>query len=149
MRKIIPILTLIIILSQVNATTIFVGNGGCTLNDAIRAANADAGRGNCPAGNGTDVINVPDNFMITTTSPLVTISSAMTIETTTDSGNALIFNDGSSRVMRIANANNVSLRNLTISGGVLNTLGSSGGAGILITNSSVDLFNVNINHNTN
>jgi len=142
------IILLIIITWQVNAATIFVGNGGCTLNDAIRAANADAARGNCTAGDGADVINIPDNSIITITSPLASLTTPMTIETTTDSGNALIFGDGSSRVMRIANANNVSLRNITLSGGRLNALGSSGGAGILITNSSVNLFNVHINANT-
>ncbi|HVL68357.1 MAG TPA: choice-of-anchor Q domain-containing protein [Vicinamibacterales bacterium] len=35
------------------------GSGGCTLADAIRAANADAAVGACPRGNGPDIIRVP------------------------------------------------------------------------------------------
>ena len=56
---------------------------GCTLRDAVRAANADAPRGDCPAGNGADTIRIlapvmPDFIPLSFSS--LPINSPITIE---------------------------------------------------------------------
>jgi uncharacterized repeat protein (TIGR01451 family) len=133
--------------AQLWAATIQVGVGGCTLHDAIRAANANASRGSCPAGSGTDTIVVPDGFVLNSNSTLETITSPMTIRTATPGGIATIVN-GANRVMEINNASGaVVLQNLGLLGRLVPTLTSTGGPGLVINNSTVTLNNVTIAHN--
>ena len=62
-----------------DAATILVDNQNCLLNDAIQAANKDAVSGGCIAGDGDDVIELPENSLITLDSTLTTINSHITI----------------------------------------------------------------------
>jgi hypothetical protein len=66
--------------SLTDAAVITVGTGGCTLRDAIRAADADAARGDCPAGSGTDTINLPNGHVVLLNSDLPVINTPMTIQ---------------------------------------------------------------------
>jgi CSLREA domain-containing protein len=101
-------------------------DGGCTLREAITAANTDtasgAAAGECPAGSGTDVITFSVAGTITLTSALPSITSNMSI-----SGDGAITVSGAStfRVFIIP-AGTVTLSGLTITAGA-----AFNGAGIL------------------
>ena len=61
------------------AANINIGPNGCTLADAITAANVNAPVGNCAAGSGSDFLIAPDGWVVTLTSDLPNIVSDMTI----------------------------------------------------------------------
>ena len=130
-----------------SAATINVSPGGCTLHDAIRAANADAARGDCSAGSGADTIVLPDGHSVVVGgTSLATITSPMTIRTA--SGGMASIVDDSHRVMEISGTSNVTLQNLILSGGTWDANDGSGGSGLRVDNSSgVRLVDVDIENN--
>lgn len=91
--------------SAAHAATIVVGGpNGCSLANAIRSANDDAPRGNCTAGEGTDVIVTPDDWSVTLESRLPTVDSSVFIRTETDAGLLTISGDGQHQIMRVSGA---------------------------------------------
>lgn len=109
---------------QAIAATINVG-GGCSLVDAITAANADSATGGCTAGNGADTIVLPASSIHTLTSVnnsthgssgLPVISSEIVIEgngsTITRDGGAPAF-----RLLTVSATGDLTLRDTTVSGG--------------------------------
>ena len=73
------LITLILLLCFVPAlATDYTLDEGCTLADAIRAANADEERGECPAGDGADLITLTAD--ITLEGELPRVLSEITID---------------------------------------------------------------------
>ncbi|MEZ5464213.1 MAG: choice-of-anchor Q domain-containing protein [Lysobacteraceae bacterium] len=133
--------------APLSAATINVSPGGCTLHDAIRAANADASRGDCSAGSGIDTIILPDGHAVVVGgTALATINSPMTIRTA--SGGSASITDDSHRVLEISGTSNVTLQNLLLSGGGWDAGNGSGGSGLRVNDSSsVQLIDVRIENN--
>jgi len=147
------------------AAIINVGTGAnaCTLHDAIRAANADAARGNCSTGNGADLIIVPAGETLVLNAQLPEIVTPMTIRIPANSTEPYTIDaDGTLRaengtfldpnnftVLRIVNVTNVSLQDLVLQDSVLDTtsLPLTGGAALYIVNSDVSLSKVKITGN--
>jgi hypothetical protein len=125
---------------QAIAATINVG-GGCSLVNAITAANTDTATGGCSAGSGADTISLPASSTHTLTSVnnstygdtgLPIISSEITIE-----GNSSTVQRDSGapnfRLLAVSTIGNLTLQHLTLTGGkaVFNgssTAGAFGGA---------------------
>lgn len=129
------------------SAAIKVVNGGCTLRDAIRAANADATRGDCSAGSGNDVIRIPGGTTITLNSTLPTIDTTIAIEAA--SGVATIDGDGNGPLFVIDDAF-VLFSDVNISNGRRCLIGGNGGAGVRIFNgSNVTFNNVTLSGHTN
>ena len=128
------------------------GTTGCTLHDAIRAANANTVIGGCSAGSNTntpDNIVLPDTFSLVLNNELPTVTSPVTIRTATPSGQATINGDSSYRCFHFQDAQNVTLENITLINGqttqnasIVNI--SNTGSGILLQNSQLTLENVSI-----
>jgi len=106
--------------------TITVGVGGCTLADAITAANTDTATGGCGAGSGADTISFnAANGTYSYTSALPDITTDITIQ---GNGNTTIQRTGGGgfRILTVAApSGNLTLDNSTISGGSVS--GGSGG----------------------
>jgi hypothetical protein len=113
------------------AATITVDGTTCTLVDAIAAANTDTAAGGCPAGGGADTLVLPAGGTITLTSVdnstygatgLPVVASAITI---TGQG-SLLERSGSApnfRLLAVGSGGNLTLWDLTISGGVTDLSG--------------------------
>ncbi len=125
----------------VDDTSGTVGGSGCTLRDAITAANMDAPAGGCPAGSGDDTIVLPAGATITLTDPdngtgaeingLPPITSTITID-----GNDAIVERSSAvgtpafRIFTVRGSltvNNVTIRNGKTSVGTDGHSGNGGG----------------------
>ena len=95
------------------------GTGGtCALADAITAANTDAPSGNCPAGSGTDTIDLQTNVGLTTALPEVT--TAVRLE-----GNSHTIGriSGNLSILRLSSSGYLVVRHVTLSGGSTSTMG--------------------------
>ena len=127
--------------------------GDCTLRDAIRAANSDSPRGDCPAGNGADTIILEGGTSYVLWTPLggtftlPTLSTPITIESSVQGTRASINARSGGRVLRIDGAA-VTLRDITLTGGFLNGIADAGGAGVLVTDGTLDLIDSVVTSNT-
>ncbi len=120
------------------AAIVLVEHNGCTLADAIRSANADAPRGDCNAGSGTDTIITPDDMYVLLNGTLPTIDSDLTIRTVSAAGQLVIDGDQDHRIMRISGANtDVTLTRLKLTNGHRPSATSNGGGAIRITDATV------------
>ncbi len=139
----------LLFLQATQAATINFGPNGCTLQDAIRSANADAPRGNCSAGSGYDFLISPDFWDITLSSTLPTISSDMTISTQTSTGLLTIRGNDNHRIMKVTgNETNLTLQRVQLTEGWLNSvIAVSGGAAMKITDATVTLLDSYIDNN--
>jgi hypothetical protein len=153
LRQSLASLALLLALGQAPAlaATIQVNGTTCTLVDAITAANNDAPVNGCTAANGgsfvpggADIISLPANSTISLNSVnnnlfgpigLLRISSAITIEgngaTITRASNAPNFG-----ILGVPNAGNLTLDNLTMSGGTAFVGGGIASLGQLTLNNS-------------
>jgi uncharacterized repeat protein (TIGR01451 family) len=147
----------------ISAATINVGSSatGCTLHDAIRAANTDSVKGNCSAGSGADLILVPAGGSVTLSSSLPDINTPMTISTPTnttgkytiDAGGVYsevpgsIINANNFRIFYVGQSNNVTLENLIVTNSIINTAPFTGGAAIKIVAAEVNLNKVEVLYN--
>jgi uncharacterized repeat protein (TIGR01451 family) len=115
---------------------------GCSLHDAIVAANDDVAVGDCPAGSGADTIRIVPSVEIDLQQPLPTIDSVVTIESADSLTRTISSSAGSlttpGRLFDI-DGGVVTMRRLTLTGGILWTLLRDGGAGIRIRNGTVTL----------
>ena len=118
--------------------------GGCTLVDAITAANKDTAAGGCSAGTGADTVDLSNPF-VGSIPPLTTVNNntygatglpVITSEITI-AGNLLrgdtIARDSSApefRIVAVGATGNLTLQNTTVSGGVARS-GFDNGGGIL------------------
>ena len=80
----------------------------CTLSDALRAANADMERGECPAGDGADTITLTAD--ITLEGELPRIISDITI----DGAGFTISGDGEWRVFYVDLGGSLTLQNIQV-----------------------------------
>ena len=109
------------------AAPIDVGVGGCTLVDAITAANRDAPTGGCPAGGGADMVILPAGSNQTLTSvdndtygptglPLIT--SAIVID---GNGSTIgrVPETPAFRILAIASSGELTLQETTVTGGAI------------------------------
>ncbi len=134
---------------QVRAATITVdpGGSGCTLDDAIVAANTDTATGSCPAGAaGADTIsfaNANGTYLLDTNYgvPLPTINSAITIQ---GNGNTTLDAEGMFRVLTVDLGGSLGIANATITGG---SAGTDGG-GIYVAGGTLSLTSATISGNT-
>ena len=121
------------------AATITV-SGGCSLINAIRAANTDTATGGCPKGNGADTIRLPagSTQSLTTVNNstfgptgLPVISSVITIEGNDSTIRRVSSDPDLFRILAINGTGNLTLKDTTISGGVASggifTASSGGG----------------------
>ena len=115
-------ITLLALLSLVavpsaHASDIVV-DAGCTLADAIKAANTDAAAGGCPAGNGADTISLSADITLREASPRITTEIAIV-------GNGFTI-DGSREfeILRIREDGKLEVSHLTFTNG----FGENGGA---------------------
>ena len=101
------ILTLVLLLCFVPAqATDYTLDETCTLADAIRAANADEERGECPAGDGADLITLTAD--ITLEGELPRVFSAITI----DGGDYSISGDEQFRIFYVDMGGALTLQNI-------------------------------------
>lgn len=123
---------------EVDTTTDQSGNApGCSLRQAISAAQTDAVVGGCPAGAGADSILLPAGVYRLTIPGMdeggnltgdlnVTGPDALTIEPAGD-GRVVIDANGIDRALNHFGAGSLAIRDLTIRGGRLNVLADGGG----------------------
>ena len=105
------LLTLILFLCITPAlATDYTLDETCTLADALRAANADEERGDCPAGDGADLITLSAD--ITLTGELPRILSAITIE----GGGHSISGDEQFRIFYVDMGGALTLQNVHLTG---------------------------------
>ena len=133
----------IFLLSDPLVPAVIVVDGGCSLVEAIRAANSDLPEGACPAGFEDDTIvltvNVTlnaveepdegDNGLPTVTSPITIEAGGHTIERNTDS--LVDF-----RIVKVASAGELVLRNATVSGGAATGADAAGYGGAFLNRQS-------------
>lgn len=136
------------------AATINVG-GGCTLIDAITAANNDAPTGGCTAGSDADTlvllagsthtltaVNNSGSVYLYSPNGLPLVTSAITID---GNGSTITRDSGAPqfRILEVAENGNLTLEETTVSGGVLTSFLYSSGGGLqnsgalTLTNSTV------------
>ncbi|MGQ0620779.1 MAG: hypothetical protein ACT4QA_12800 [Panacagrimonas sp.] len=112
------------------AATITVANGGCTLIDAITAANSNSATGSRTAGNGDDTIVLPEDSTQTLTvannildgvNGLPSITSAITIQ---GNGSTITRQAGSPRfrIFHVASVGNLTLQETAVTGGFASDL---------------------------
>ena len=133
------------------AATINVG-GGCTLVDAITAANNDAPAGGCTAGSGPDTLVLPAGSTHTLTAVnnstygpngLPAVTSAITID---GNGSTITRDPGTPqfRILEVARSGNLTLEETTISGGVTYL----GGGGVNNYEGTLTLSNSTVSGNS-
>ena len=110
MRYIVVILILLITFAPANATDYTLGEG-CSLADALRAANSDNERNDCPAGDGADVITLTAD--ITLTGELPRVISDITI----DGAGFTISGDGEWRIFYVDMGGALTLQNIHLTEG--------------------------------
>jgi hypothetical protein len=126
-------------------TTADTSGSTCTLRDAIRAADFDDPEGACTAGSGSDLISITAFGTITLGSSLPQIDSPMTITGPGDMALVTLQGDGASfRVLDVETTSDVTISNLTVTGGFIN----GDGGGISHTNGgNLTLDNVQLTGN--
>ncbi len=142
------------------STTVDSDDGKCTLVEAILAANNDTASGTktgeCAAGNGADMIELPTNKTIKLTSVnnstfgptgLPVITSKITIE---GNGTKIEGTGPNFRILAIASNGNLTLNNSIITGGVLlpDDRPNNNGAGVANYQGTVAINNSKIKFNT-
>ncbi len=143
------VLTLLLAVSAGNAlaANINIGPNGCTLGDAIKAANQDKAVGMCAKGSGVDSIIAPDGWVVTLNSDSPTITTSMTIRSATPAGTFTIDGDRQHRVLKITGlSTDVTLQNLRIRNGKVGEF-QDAGAGIRIVDATVRLENSSVTGN--
>jgi len=104
---------------------------GCTLHDAVRAANADAPRGDCTAGSGADTIKIVAPGQIHIGNNDLDIQSVITIEPAADAGMVEVF-AGFARVFDVRPGASLVLHRIVVGRGFLDDVLAGGGAGIRV-----------------
>jgi hypothetical protein len=137
------------------AGQIDVGVGGCTLVDAITAANTDQQTGSCTAGSGADTISLPPGSIQTLTSEnnysggyngVPVITSAIVIQ-----GNGSTIRRASSapqfRIVAVDSNGDLTLRDTTLSGGAAAGDGARPGGGVF-NEGALTLINSTVSGNS-
>ncbi|MFZ2237166.1 MAG: choice-of-anchor Q domain-containing protein [Dokdonella sp.] len=139
MNKLALILFVAAIAGDAFAANINIGPNGCTLADAISAANVNVPVGNCAAGSGSDFIIAPDGWVVTLTSDLPNIVSDMTIRSSTSAGIFYVLGNDQRRVFKVTGSNTeLTLQRVEVGGGRVGLLDGYG-AGMRIENATVRL----------
>ncbi len=141
-------LLLALAIGQARAATITVdlGGSGCTLADAITAANTDTATGSCPAGSGPDSIGFASangTYSLSTNYagvPLPDITTAVTIQ---GNGNTTLDAEGDFGVLRVTGGGSLALSNATITGG-----STTAGGGIYVRQSTLSVVDATVSGNT-
>jgi CSLREA domain-containing protein len=116
-----------------------VDDGNCSLREAIRAANLDIAVDACPAGSGADSIYLPTGVYTLSIPGAgedmgmtgdLDIRSDMTI-TGSGEGATIVDGGGLDRVFHVVGTDQVTIANLTVRNGSVQTAGIYGGGGIL------------------
>ncbi len=136
-------LILALVSGTAGANNITVGTGGCTLADAITAANTDTATGGCGAGGGPDTITFDNaNGTYSYTSVLPDVTTPVTIQ---GNGNSTIQRTGGPAfsVLRVTGGGNLTLENATITGG-----SAAAGGGIYVRESTLTVVGATIDGNS-
>lgn len=134
---------------------------GCTLREAIRSANSDFSIGNCTAGDGADIITfngIPDDSTITLTQGQLFVTSEITVNglgqdrLTINGNNAsrVFYVDAFNYGLFGRFAGELTLNDITISGGSLAPNTGLNGAGIMALgrDAKVSINNATVSGNT-
>ncbi len=132
--------------AQAAAITVDRTGSGCTLDDAITAANTDMATGSCPAGSGPDTINFQN---ANTTYSLDTnygaaLPDVTTVVTIQGNGTTTLDAEGAFGVLRVTGGGSLALSNATITGGST----AANGGGIFVDSSTLSLTSTTISGNT-
>lgn len=143
---------------QASADTINVGAGGCTLIDAITAANTDNPTGSCPGGNGADTLVLAAGSTHTLTAinntpygptGLPAVNSSITIQ---GNGGAIVRDSAapSFRIFAVVTPGELVLQHTRISQGRLNVGNQNrdDGAGIAVYEANLSLTDCTVSGNT-
>jgi predicted outer membrane repeat protein len=141
-------LLLALVAGQARAAAITVdpGGSGCTLEDAITAANTDTLTGSCGAGSGPDTIsfaNANTNYALDTNygAALPDITTVVTIQ---GNGTTTLDAEGAFGVLRVTGGGSLALLNATIIGGSTAT----NGGGIYVYQSTLSVTSATIGGNS-
>ncbi len=132
------LIMLISIIGNLDAATINIGPNGCSLKDAIKSANANAPRGNCSAGSGSDIIIAPDDWLVTIDDTLPTITSNITFQSASTGGSFLISGDDDHQIMKVTGNNTVTFNRVHLINAKSNFFSGPGGA-LNVMNATVNL----------
>ncbi len=129
-------------------------DGDCSLREAIQSANSDTGGDACPAGNGTDTINVPSGtFTLSIAGYYENANVTGDLDVTTDlnilgeSADSTIINgNGIDRVLHVMSGTSVVVSNLTLTGGNAPS-GTPGGGGGIFNQGTLLILNSQIKNN--
>ena len=114
----------------VNTTADRTGGPGCTLRDAITAANTDTVAGGCRAGHGADTIDFDVSGQINLGSTLPAVASALTIDGSDQS--IVVRGQGAVRVLEVGAGASLTLHRLTVADGDAANAGGVLNRGILV-----------------
>ena len=130
MNRIALVITIMLLLLPTAQAADIETSDTCTLADAITAANTDEAAGECPAGDGADIISLSGDITLTAALPQITTEITIEGNGFTISGNnryRIFYNDGGA----------LTIHNLTITNGYVE--------GDLIRNADRDLENATAN----
>jgi uncharacterized repeat protein (TIGR01451 family) len=152
MGKAIPVLTYLlvnVILSTASLAEILVVEGGCTLPDAVIAANLDTPVGDCPSGDGDDLIRIESPLEIGLNEQLL-VTSNIRIESNSSEQITLRAErelDGVNRIFYVLAGDLVTDR-ISIDNGWVDIAGDEqGGGGIRVIGGSARLQNCELKRN--
>ena len=100
-------------ISVTTTSDVVAPDGSCSLREAVTAAETDAATSDCPAGSGADTIELAAGATYTLASTLPEIASRLTI----DGNGSTIDAAGSGRVLAVAVSGDLTLDDVTITGG--------------------------------
>ncbi len=129
----------VFVLTQPLSTATITVTGGCSLADAITAANTDSATGGCPAGSGLDTIELTGDVLLTSALPIVAG------ETMFDGNNHTVGRDAGApdfRIFELDVSGDVEMRDIRITNGA-----ADDGAGIFADSSALTLQNTTITGN--
>jgi CSLREA domain-containing protein len=118
----------------VNTTADSTGGPGCTLRDAITAANTDTVAGGCSAGHGADTIDFSVSGQINLGSTLPAVASDLAIDGSDQS--IVVSGQGAVRVLEVSAGASLTLHRLTVADGDAANAGGVLNRGILVVTRS-------------
>ncbi|MGQ0594415.1 MAG: right-handed parallel beta-helix repeat-containing protein [Gammaproteobacteria bacterium] len=141
--------------APVLAATITVG-GGCTLLDAVTAANTDAATGGCPAGSDADVIELTGNVTLSavnnTTEGLNGLPSVTSAITLNGNGHTLqrstVTGTPEFRLFHVPDTGNLTINQLTLTNGRVGSTSYPAPGGAALNHGTLTLANSTISGNS-
>ncbi len=130
------VLAMAVVVPPPLAPAVIVVSGGCSMPDAITAANTDAAVGGCTAGSGADTVRLTGNVDLTVPHSGKNGLPPVTSEITVEGNGFTLARTGTDefRLFQNSGTGNLKIKNLTVTGGDINGTSDDGGG---IRNSGV------------